>query len=443
MMNFRSLFDSSGSKSEFLKTPKAQIGRHQWRQSRGWGYYDIAEEPKSKRAMRMAEKISFQTTILGQMKERCKRSFRGSVAAEVWINTTSPNPPHIYTATKNILDLFGKPLRDSGITRKGLVYQDDRQIKYLAISYSLGGKEPGISGQFMPMGYFLQDLKLAEEILSGNYNEYIDNYRSFRLDFDDDDLDEFSHLSSIKSDKDYYIKSLGKDAYDNLVKYSRMQDQNAFLRQGELGIREASILYRASGTLHRGLGTFPNLEQFVQKYSAGLAKWIVHSPIKIQLPTVPVSEGESKNFREEAKESMHAYREKFSTLMPLLVPVQLVVLYKPPLTTRGFSKDLDNIMRLILPFFHEEFKPPPMNFSFSDLSIWDDQKLDNEVKVLKDLALKSVRHSVSGYEILELPRHPDDSGDGFISIGLAGGLHGSTTLWSKVNKVISELKEKL
>ena len=137
---------------------------------------------------------------------------------------------------------------------------------------------------------------------------------------------------------------------------------------------------------------------------------------------------------------MHAYREKFSTLMPLHVPVKLVVLYKPPLTTRGFSKDLDNIMRLILPFFHKEFKPP-MNFSLSDLSILDDQKLDNEVKGLRDLALKSVRHSVSGYEILELPRHPDDSGDGFISIGLAGGLHGSTSLWSKVNEVISELKK--
>ena len=284
MMNFRSLFDSPGSKSEFLKTPKAQIGRHQWRRFRGWGYYDIAEEPKSKRAMRMAEKISFQTTILGQMKERCKRSFRGSVAAEVWINTTSPNPPHIHTATKNILDLFGKPLRDSGITRKGLVYQDDRQIKYLAISYSLGGREPNISGQFMPMGYFLQDLKLAEEILSGDYNEYIDDYSGFSLDFDDDDLDEFSHLSSVKSDKDYYIKSLGKDAYDNLVKYSRMRDQNAFLRQGDLDIREASILYQASGILHHGLGTFLMLSSLHRNIQLDLQNGSYTHRLKFNFP---------------------------------------------------------------------------------------------------------------------------------------------------------------
>ncbi len=134
--------------SEYLKSFRGQLNRYMWRMTHGRMCCAFRMEPKSKNAMTTEEKVEFQRALLDQMRAGGKRSFRSRIAADLTITPARRNPPYIHTATKNILDLCRQPLACSGIRRKALAYEDDKQIAYLSVKYNLGDSEPGIAASF-------------------------------------------------------------------------------------------------------------------------------------------------------------------------------------------------------------------------------------------------------------------------------------------------------
>jgi hypothetical protein len=131
---------------------------------------------------------------------------------------------------------------------------------------------------------------------------------------------------------------------------------------------------------------------------------------------------------------MRRFLSEHKVLEPLHLPVILQVIYKPPLVSWEFYKDLDNIMRWILPIFNEIFKAPPTYLSKLDPAIVPDERLKKMICALP----KNVPYSVAGYEIMEIPRKEGDEPQGFITIGITGGLT-YQNLWNRVEDIIKEL----
>lgn len=430
-------------------TPQGQYGRYKWRQRHHWSHYLFNMEPKSKKAMKKPEKVLFQQEILKQMKELHRTAYRSKIVAEFDIMPTSQNPPHIHTAMKNILDLFSKPLPESGIRRKGLVYQDDKQIAYLSVNYHLGNAIPLISASFVPLKNFLEDLKLTEEILAGEYDEfdYFDR-RDFLEDIKEfEDLNEepnedllWDEHRNLLRNKESYIKNFGQTIYESLIKLDRKQLQENFLKKCRLGVRNLYTLYRAAGEVSKFENLFnSDMQEWSQNLTRDLVQWIVDSPVKIQLSRVPIKEGETQKFKDQIKDSLKKYKERFPILNPLYIPVSLEVIYKPPPVSAGFFKDLDNIMREhILPIFNEEFKPPPTFISTIELDKISDKTLREKFQQKIDGLPKSVKYSVTGYEIIEIPRHQKDRDNGFINIGITTSLFRSSSNLKNVNSIIEK-----
>jgi len=148
------------TKSEYLQTPQGQYNRYHWRRMLGYTYYIFDREPPGQ-GTNNAQKADFQREILEEMKKHNRRAYRSKIVAEIWLDPSVQNPPHIHTAMKKLLDIFEQPLPESGIKRKGLIYQNDNQISYLSVRYHLGSVEGGIRAKFAPFRHFIDNLKLA------------------------------------------------------------------------------------------------------------------------------------------------------------------------------------------------------------------------------------------------------------------------------------------
>ncbi len=433
-------------KREYLKTPKGQYSRYYWRKLRGRSYYFFEKEPQSKKSMKSGDKIKFQREILKLMLKSKRRSYTSLVVAELSLSSTLKNPPHIHTAVKNLLDIFGKPLPKSGIRRKGLIYQDDRKIAYLSVRYALGINKKSIRARFVPLNYLIQDLKLASDILSGEYADFY-NCSDFqekikKIDGYYRDINRESSLDNLRNlikDKDKYLRVFSEGAYQAMVKMERMSIQESILSNMRLKVSDLYLLYQSSTfTQSTKSNISPKSGDWICNVSSSLSEWVARSPIRIQLPSIPIREGDTNLFKDKVKKSLKKFLKEHKIYEPLYVPVNLEVIYKPPLASHNFFKDLDNIMCLILPIFSDVYKPPPTRISTINLNDIKDMRLFTSLKKMIDAFPKSVKHSVSGYDIFEIPRDSQDKGDGFITIGLSGGLSATNSHWNRIDQIIDE-----
>lgn len=434
----------SGDKttSDYLQTPKGQLGRHSWRRVHGLQRFRFASEPKSKNGMSRQEKLDFQRHIYAHMRKYHRRAYRGRVCAQFSMDPTENNPPHIHTATKNLVDLFGRPLDGSGLERKGLIYGDDRQIAYLAATYNLGNTEPCIRVGFYPFRYFVADLELASNILAGTYDDDRlpwDRRLSESTNDDLDDLELDSDFEEWTKNREATVRLVGANVYNAMVQYYMFRHQERFLRLSGLRIKDINILYRSVGLTQEKV-RFEHLSQWAQSMSKSLGRWVIDSPLKIRLPQLPMSEGETNEFKSAIRNELRAFKVKHPLLQRLQWPVGLELLYKPPVSSRGFQKDLDNIARLIVPVFNEEFRPPPSFFSsINDIPDLLDGRKREQLRALP----KSVRYSVVRYEVFEVPRSAFDDQEGFLCLGVTGGNHCYRTMWDRVEGVIHDWREQV
>lgn len=106
------------------------------------------------------------------------------------------------------------------------------------------------------------------------------------------------------------------------------------------------------------------------------------------------------------------------------------------MTGVDFHKDLDNIMRIIVPIFHDEFKPPVSRFQVKDYY----KVLENKDKYYQEAIgklPKGINHQILGYEIVEIPRIQEDESNGYLTVAIADAF--SNGLLYKVWRMIEEL----
>lgn len=85
------------------------------------------------------------------------------------------------------------------------------------------------------------------------------------------------------------------------------------------------------------------------------------------------------------------------------------------MVSEGFYKDLDNIMGMIVPAFNEIFEPPSTYVSHVDLKDIKDDRSYNSLKRMQERIPRSIKTSISGYDIFEMPRYSDEDSGGYLT----------------------------
>lgn len=381
-------------------------------------------EPRSKKAMSDDDKRNFRQQILEHLRARKMRPFRGPIALQISVTTSDRNPAHAQTIAKNLLDLLGRHSTGQALAEP-LIYGDDSQIGALSVACRHGGQTPLVAIEAAPLRDFLADLSLATHASSKLPEDDDERERDMR----DDSIQEFRDLLR---DSDDTQRLLGAGAYEAWLNHHRRQAQESLLRNG-VSLWDLAQLFGVYGD-HQILPTLGS------KWSArslqfrrSLAKtWESNfhlHPLRIRLGQLPYKPGTADDYRQEIDIGMEQLRERYGWIMdPLLVPVSLEVVVKPPRAAGRSANDLDNVLRdYLLPKFIEAFKPP------SDIR-WT---FDSEA-VRNDVLPKSTRIGITRYEAWRLPRWPTDRSRGYVSVSLVADPYRSASLFDRIDWTIDK-----
>ena len=366
-------------------------------------YLDIEGiEPRSKRAMGDGDKLKFQTAVLRHLEEHSRRAFRTPLALEIGLETTDRNPPHPHTIVKNLLDLLARPVRGLPTRRRALVYNDDAQISVLSVTCRHGRSAPRIYVKLCPLRDLLLPLEMVCE--TGNLQEDDDLWDEVnKLDFASE------RLSEIRADEAWWRGEFGNEKYEDLELFALQSLQEPFLGRGGLVVRDIARMYNMCG---RG----SELDDFHEAYDASL--------LRIRLSEVPQIDGQSTIWKNEIGTKLQEFSTKWGHILnPLLVPVALEVVIKPPPPSRQRNvHDLDNFLRTyLLPRVLDVLKPPS-HVAFV---------LGRDAENMPPL---STRIGVSRYEAWRLPP-AQEGAHGFVSLAIVADWTGYGSVLHRIERV--------
>jgi hypothetical protein len=398
------------------------------------------QEPRSKNAISNSEKIAFQSAVLKDMKHLNRRYFKAPVALECDFTPTEDDPPAIHTLPKNYLDLLAKPVAAIDTNRKRLVFEDDRKVHYLSVKYHILPErlEPGIRFKVAPYRDFIADMALLNKVQSDNLGTVSDalyHRRSFisweELTKEDEDLyddDAVDRLQKYESNKQFWVSKFGDNVYEAWREMYTMEVQNHLLKT--LALSPSSLIHLLSPL-------FLDLPQKFEDILEISRSNLISPPLTIDLKHSDLKQGESSQYKVFVKETMAAFRKEHSILFPLRTKVGITILFQPPASG---SIDLDNLARRIVPFVNEELKPPSSLLLTVDAERGGDPKLRKWFIEKKNALKRMPKHSITHYQVVQMPRLTNDSEHGFVRLLLEPGEQ-IKTLWTKMEDLVDRWQE--
>lgn len=427
-------------RSDYLKTVEGQVSLRRKRKLNKLHFMIDGQEPRSKNAISKAEKIAFQGSILAKMTARKRRHFKAPVAIEFDFFPTENDPPALHSIPKNYLDLLERPIMGLARNRKRLLFENDRQVSYLAAKYHIGSEEtrPGIWLKAAPYRDFVADIELLDKIQHNDLESVSDSllYERSSLYWDklveDDDAmrndDAVDELRDHENNKQFWVSRFGKDVYEAWREMYMRDVQNHILKT--LSLTPSMLILLLSplfSAMHRELDSIYEI----------MRGNLISEPFAINLKHSNLQQGESSVYKAFVKKTMASFRKKNSRLFPLIAQVGITILFQPPAFG---SIDLDNLARRIVPFVNEELKPPSNRLINVDINRCRDPKLRQWFEEKRRVLKRMPKHSITHYQILQLPRLTNDSEHGFVRLLLEPGEH-VETLWSKVQTLADKWQE--
>ena len=424
-------------RNEHLLTRQGAVTNYLTRFTDNVVFYTIEGNPLSKNSINYEEKLKFQLEFINQMKRKKRRAYRENteICIDMRIFTNADNPPHIQTIPKNYLDLLSKPVDGSKINRNNILFNDDKQVSYLNVVYEMENvKKPRIEFMVYKYRHLIEDIRLAQALILGYFN---------------DEDDEIRHINSLNvHDKSFFnaYKDYSKYIQDGEAYKSRVVDwfelfkiQDALFRENRFKIHDMFRLLCDSIPYYATINNYRmNIYKKIKEEMGDLSLKNDISSIeidrkldelfKIKIDKLPSKKGDTKLLKEEIRYKMREYKSKYTFLNQLVIPVSLKVLYKP-FENSIFHKDLDNIMKIVVPIFHDEFKPP---VSIQALRNYEDNFGEN-IETIKRIP-KGINYQIRGYEIIKVPKGQAYDSEGYIVIGISDGY--SPSLISYTNKII-------
>jgi hypothetical protein len=205
---------------------------------------------------------------------------------------------------------------------------------------------------------------------------------------------------------------------DSFRFYHVMDVQKAILARSD-----ASLIWALASYLdHLSDGGHPaHLASILEESRAATRNVLLSNPLTLSLPGLPRATGQSADFARMIRASLEEFRVRWPLFRSLLVPIMLTFLVIPP----EQGKDLDNIALTALPIAHQVLRPhiaPHLLFPrHGDGERW----LDDALARLKSVNARSVR----AYQVIELPRSPQDPPEGTLRLAL--GLYAHCSRWHR------------
>jgi hypothetical protein len=374
-------------------------------------------EPAGKGPAGRRSAPEFQRQVLDQMERYRRYPMTGPVALDLHFQAARRNPPSIHRAAKHTLDILGAALPGcERPCRRSVLYHDDRQVKFLYAdldqSWRRNSGEDGRPGSIFIVAQrasdVIIDLCMAGRLNREHHDEDDDSpFRSPDLP-DDPEPDWLTEPASILTPEERYLAEAFRFHY--------VTD----LQEAILARTDASLILGMSMYLE-GLarGDLPvQLATIFEESQATSRNLLLSNPFTLPLPVLPRAEGESEDFARLIRDRLQEFRSRWPLFRSLLVPVTLTFLVIPP----EQGKDLDNIALTALPIAHEILRPHIAPHLLAPS--WRDEPEPWREEALA--RLKSVNaQSVRAYQVIELPRAPQDPPEGTLHLALGPHSHGS------------------
>lgn len=421
-------------RDHYLNTPEGLLAQHRRRFLRRIFFSIQNVEPRAKQSMPERDKDEVQNQLLEQLIYLRRRAFRGPLALRLTLSTTEKTPTHSHHIAKNLLDLFNKPRPALVTKRRSLLYTDDSQVHALAVTCHHGDNAPKISAVASPLGSLLEDLGLALQWARQRHDHDYDWERSERFERA---LDEIKGL--LRDEAEIRRLASGR-IFELLLRHARQEIQEHLLGRAAITPSDLAMMYNVSG---KGLGI-----DLALMWEATLAS----TPLRIRLSELPHAKGASALWKQEIDEKLRVFREQFGWLIdPLLVPVALEVVIKPPPPSRQRGlHDLDNVLRsYLIPRVVEILKPiSHYAFTHDAEAMKRDAPGSFKDPLLARYAARvrkppiSTRAGVTRYEAWRLPPASEGS-NGFVSVAIVTDLTGHGDIFGQIDDEIEEWQKSL
>ena len=351
---------------------------------------------------------------------------RGPVAVDLHFRAAQRNPPSIHRAVKHTLDLLGPALPGTERPRRrSVLYRDDRQIKFLYADMDQEWSSKDSDGT--STGRLFMVARRANDVAA----DLCMAARLHRDCWDDEDGEESPFWSpdipeepepgwpldpgSARTPTEQYLA----DAF----RFHHVMDvQGAILAR-----TDATLIWALSSYLDDldGGDRPAELAAILEESRAATRNLLLSNPFTLPLPGLPRVTGQSGDFVRMIRASLEEFRVRLPLFRSLLVPVTLTFLVIPP----EQGKDLDNIALTALPIAHEVLRPHISPHLLSP-TFGDEKRMSRRDDALA--RLKSVNaHSVRAYQVIELPRSPQDPPEGTLHLAL--GLHTHWSWWHRAS----------
>lgn len=416
---------------EYVESAPAQARayRNRWRRRIR---LDIDLIPESKNNS-LQHQHAFQEEVAKQLvaQER-KLPYRVPVALQIDFAPSAVNPPSIHSLAKNYLDLLQEPISGSALHRKRLLLQDDRLVKVLICNYSLTDDfRPGIRIQAATLNDFRLDLELYQKILRNDFSDadhYSPNRDRYSVDerFSDAIEEYQQHLSNKAS---YSRTKKDLELWERFHIWNKQSLQQASLKSRELDPKNLCEL------LGRREEKYPELQKFTESLSAMTRGLILQASVSIDFGAPAARKGDTKVFKEKVQSVLANLRKKDPYMFPLLTTVGVSLIYVPP--KQGDGIDLDNLARKVIPFVHEELKPPSTYLHVITRLQNGDQFPSKEIRDEWARLKRAPADQVTRYQVFEVPRTPNDPDEGSIEFVLHSGRE-SQGPWHECDRVIGK-----
>lgn len=413
---------------KFFDTHKGRLLRHRHGRSKRVHVFIDDVEPQSKK-MPSVDRDRFRASVLRQLDSFGRSAFRGPIALDIDLSTTSKNAPQAHTIAKNLLDLLSQRSPSVAGKRASILYKDDRQIQGLAVSCRHGQDRPSISIGGRPFSSMLDDLELAAE--ATRELETADPAAFYEKEQEQEWIDDFRAMIRDESGS---RARLGDDLHDAFFRMNRWYAQRALLSRSPVDIPVLTWLYdRPKGALFRLPGDT-------------WAELVGGSKLRLQIGELPSEKGSSDAFRMRISEEVSRFKQRWDWLIqPLVIAVGLEVIVRPnQSTSAAVLHDLDNIVR--------DYLLPQIVPAFGTVSdhCWtiDFEELRRRDPELADrwganpTPPKGTRAGVTRYEAWRLP--PSITGaPGFVSVALVADVDGGSNLIHQCDERIDRWVDQL
>lgn len=400
-----------------LKTSQGNYDRYMTRYARRLDF-SINQETYSKKSMNFTEKLQFQQELSDYLEKSKRKAFKGPVILKMDFFPSKGNPPSIHQLAKNYLDLLWRPVE--GLRNPRLLLVDDRQISILIVNYHVQSvnSTPRIDIKIAPMRDFIEDLRLIEKIRSKI---------SFSKDEDRTSYDKKEILYGKVKDPFEYFES----ARESLLEANELKgltaDNHHFELMYNIKLREyqSAFFLMEKITPIDLIQLYPDKEIVVddilgQIFEDHRKMIITYSLRPLKTEGLPTRSGETQQFKDTIREMIQQFRYKYPALFPLLINLNLTILYVPP---RVQEVDLDNLARYIVPFINEALKPPSGHW-------FTGYQHPNRFP----------QHTIIQYHIIKIPRSNKDPENGAIRL-IFGEYSPYNDCWSENDDVIDRWSE--